>query len=66
MKNAITWFDIPTIDFERALKFYSVILGSPLRTDYYLGQKLAYFPMEPKGAVAGTWCHPASSASLPK
>jgi predicted enzyme related to lactoylglutathione lyase len=53
MNNAITMFDIPTSDFERALKFYSVILGSPLRTDDYLGQKPAYFPMEPKGAVFG-------------
>jgi predicted enzyme related to lactoylglutathione lyase len=59
MKNAITWFDIPTLDFERALKFYRDILGSPLRVDDYLGQKLAYFPMDPKGDVGGDLVPPS-------
>jgi len=26
MKNVINWFEIPALDFERAMKFYSQIL----------------------------------------
>ena len=48
-----------TFNFERALKFYEDILGSPLRVDDYLGQKLAYFPMHPKGAVGGDLVPPS-------
>jgi len=59
MKNAIAWFDIPTLDFNRALKFYSEILGAPLRVDDYLGQRLAYFPMDPKGDVGGDLVPPS-------
>jgi len=59
MKNAITWFDIPTLDFNRALKFYGEILGTPLRVDDYLGQRLAYFPMDPKGDVGGDLVPPS-------
>jgi predicted enzyme related to lactoylglutathione lyase len=40
MKDAITWFDIPTEDFDRAVKFYSDILGQPIRVDTFMGQKL--------------------------
>ncbi|MFT6246656.1 MAG: putative enzyme related to lactoylglutathione lyase [Crocinitomicaceae bacterium] len=30
MKNAINWFEIPVTDFERAKKFYSVLMGEQL------------------------------------
>ena len=67
MKNTITWFDIPTLDFDRALKFYREILGTPLRVDDYLGQRLAYFPLDSQGRRgAATWYHPASTTSLQK
>lgn len=59
MKNAITWFDIPSLDFNRAIKFYGEILGTPLRVDDYLGQRLAYFPMDPKGDVGGDLVPPS-------
>jgi hypothetical protein len=29
-RNAINWFEIPSVDFDRAVKFYSTILGAPL------------------------------------
>ena len=59
MKNAVAWFDIPTLDFKRALAFYEKILGAPLRVDNYLGQELAYFPMDPKGDVGGDLVPPS-------
>lgn len=30
MKHAISWFEIPAIDLERAQRFYESILGAPL------------------------------------
>lgn len=53
MKDAISWFDIPTEDFDRAVKFYSAILGKEVRVDTYMGQKLGFFPMEGREGVGG-------------
>jgi hypothetical protein len=30
MKNNITWFDVPVTDLDRAISFYSAVLGSPV------------------------------------
>jgi predicted enzyme related to lactoylglutathione lyase len=46
MKNVVVWFDIPTLDFDRAVTFYSEILGEPIKVDTYMGQKLGFFPMD--------------------
>jgi predicted enzyme related to lactoylglutathione lyase len=53
MKNAINWFDIPSADFDRAVKFYSEILGEEVRVDDSMGQKLGFFPMDRDGDVGG-------------
>lgn len=53
MKNAIAWFDIPTEDFDRAVKFYSEILGKEIRVDTFMGQKLGFFPMDGVDGVGG-------------
>lgn len=31
MKNAINWFEIPVSDFDRAKKFYEIILGKEVK-----------------------------------
>ena len=31
MSSVINWFDIPVVDFERAVKFYEAVLGVKLR-----------------------------------
>ena len=46
MKNVIVWFDLPSLDFDRAIKFYSEILGAEVKVDTFMGQKLGFFPME--------------------
>ena len=53
MKDAISWFDIPSENFDRAVKFYSTILGKEIRIDTFMGQKLGFFPMEGKEGVGG-------------
>lgn len=49
MANVVVWFDVPTNDFDRAVKFYSDILGAPVRVQEYEGTKLGFFPMEGEG-----------------
>jgi predicted enzyme related to lactoylglutathione lyase len=53
MKDAITWFDIPTENFDRAVKFYSNILGRQIRVDAYMGQNLGFFPMDGMEGLGG-------------
>jgi hypothetical protein len=33
MKNNITWFDIPVTDLDRAIRFYSAVLDSPVKKE---------------------------------
>jgi uncharacterized protein len=55
MKNAISWFEIPTTDIERAQKFYETIFQiklAPLETDNF---KMRMFPLDdPMNGVGGT------------
>ncbi len=30
MRNNIAWFDVPVTDLDRAIRFYSAVLGSPV------------------------------------
>lgn len=54
-KNAIQNFQIPVKDFERALKFYSTVLGYELQTMEFGGAKLALFAYDAEaGGVGGT------------
>ncbi len=48
-KNVINWFDIPTNDLERAVKFYSTILGFEMKIVEFGGMKMAPFRMEDVG-----------------
>jgi len=53
-KNAINWFDLPAADFDRAVKFYSAILGTEIKVGEHMGQKLGFFPCEgPLGQSVG-------------
>lgn len=55
MKNAISWFEIPATDIERAQKFYETIFQiklAPLETDDF---KMRMFPLDdPMSGVGGT------------
>ena len=53
MKNAISWFEIPTKDFERAVKFYNTIFGFKMNVQDFNGLKMAFFPCD-KDTVGGT------------
>jgi uncharacterized protein len=53
--STITWFEIPTSDFPRAIRFYEAIFASPLQ---HLAEwpNLAIFPCERPG-VSGALAH---------
>jgi hypothetical protein len=54
-KNAISWFEIPTTDMERAQKFYETIFQiqlAPLETENF---KMRMFPIDdPMNGIGGT------------
>lgn len=47
--NAITWFEIPTSNFERAVAFYSTVFGQEIRTGDFMGTPHAFFPYQGEG-----------------
>lgn len=47
--NAITWFEIPTSDFERAVAFYTTIFGHEISTGDFMGVPHAFFPYQGEG-----------------
>lgn len=52
MSNAINWFEIPAVDFERAVRFYSAILDVEVSKGEFLGVPHGFFPAD-EGAVTG-------------
>jgi predicted enzyme related to lactoylglutathione lyase len=51
-RDAITWFEIPTRDIDRAQRFYEQLLAGPLRRETMRDATLAVFAHE-EGGVAG-------------
>ena len=60
--NAITWFEIPVTDMNRAKKFYETIFDMEMKTQYMeeTNEELTFFPFKPdiiratSGRVSGT------------
>jgi len=46
---AISWFEIPVADFDRARRFYSTILEAELPESVFAGDRIAMFPYESPG-----------------
>jgi predicted enzyme related to lactoylglutathione lyase len=50
--NTVVWFDMPVQDLDRAMGFYSAVLGSPIQKQQFSGMSFAVLPHE-EGAVSG-------------
>ena len=55
-KNAISWFEIPAIDLERAQKFYEAIFGITMIPLEMPNMKMRMFPLEDMMGVGGALC----------
>jgi predicted enzyme related to lactoylglutathione lyase len=42
--NQVVWVDIPVLDLDRAVRFYSAILGSAVQKQNYPGMTIALLP----------------------
>lgn len=69
MANVLNWFEIPVSDMERAVKFYTEVMGydSMYQTNMG-GYDMAFFPMEGEGVggalVKGEGCIPNANGSV--
>ena len=52
MANQIVWCDIPVLDLDRAVKFYSAILGQPVKKQEFSGMTIGILPHN-DGEVGG-------------
>ena len=46
MQNAVNWFEIPAADFDRAVEFYSTVLGIEIQKAEFMGEPQAFFPAD--------------------
>ena len=56
MSNAISWFELPTTDLNRAVDFYNQVLQADLQTMDMGGVTMAFFPSSNNG-VGGALTH---------
>jgi predicted enzyme related to lactoylglutathione lyase len=55
--NAISWFEIPTTDLNRAQKFYEEIFGISMSKLDLDNIQMRMFPVAHKGGVGGALCY---------
>jgi len=51
--NQIVWCDIPVTDLDRAVRFYSAVLGAPVRKEQHEGMAFAVLPHGDQHGVSG-------------
>lgn len=51
--HAVTWFEIPSEDFEQAVTFYETVLGVALERATMDGETFGMFPHDAKNGVGG-------------
>lgn len=56
MQNVGAYFEIPVLDLERAMTFYSKLLDCEFVLDTIHGNKMAFFPMREGKGVTGGLC----------
>ena len=56
-KNAISWFEIPATDLDRAQKFYETIFDITMTKLDLENFKMRIFPLEDQWGVGGALCY---------
>jgi hypothetical protein len=62
VKDYVSWFEIPAIDFEQAVKFYNTIFGIEMTLNSTETNAMAFFP-ETTGVGGAVICGPGSIPS---
>src|SRR4029079_12977240 len=44
MAHQVVWFDIPVLDLDRAIRFYSAVLGAPVKKEEFPGMSIGVLP----------------------
>ena len=55
MKPNLVWYDIPALDLDRAIRFYSAVLAAPVRKELVGDVPTGWLPTE-DGGVMGCLC----------
>lgn len=54
VRDALSWFEIPVVQMDRAQRFYEAVLGRPMRREAMgPGTELAVFAYQPETGVGG-------------
>lgn len=55
-KNALSWFEIPVSELDRAQKFYEMIFGISMISADFPKIKMRMFPLQDMSGVGGALC----------
>ena len=55
-KNALSWFEIPVADLDRAQKFYEMIFGISMIPADFPKIRMRMFPLQDMSGVGGALC----------
>ncbi|MBC7984200.1 MAG: VOC family protein, partial [Candidatus Obscuribacterales bacterium] len=53
MNNALTWFEIPALDLDRAAAFYGQVIGQQLSREQMGPTEMAVFPFDRQAGIGG-------------
>ncbi len=56
--RAISWFEIPALDFNRAVRFYEATLDQPMHRELMGGVPMAFFPRDEQATGGAIVCNP--------
>ena len=56
--RTISWFEIPALNFDRAVRFYEAALDQPMRREVFGGVPMAVFPHEDETTGGAIVCNP--------
>lgn len=65
MHTVISWFEIPTADFDRGIRFYETLLGVTLKRGDMGAMRMAVFPYEEGSSAGGAVIHMAEGGNPP-
>lgn len=58
MANAVVWIDIPVVDLDRAIQFYSAVLGQSLMKHEFPGMTIGLLPHAENEVGGCLFCDP--------